>query len=74
LLVVGCHVIVRDRWCYIIALNVHAPSEDKSGDSKDRFCEGLEKVVINFRKYNITFCLEILMQNWGRAVFKSTPG
>jgi hypothetical protein len=54
--VVGCHVIVRDRWRYIIALNVHAPSEDKNGDSKDRFCEGLEKVVVYFRKYNITFC------------------
>jgi hypothetical protein len=54
--VVGCHVIVRDHLCYIIALNVHAPSEDKSDDSKDRFNEGLEKVVDRFRKYNIKFC------------------
>jgi len=32
---------------------VHAPSEAKSDDSKERLCEELEKVVDHFRKYNI---------------------
>jgi hypothetical protein len=31
-------------------LNVHAPSEEKSDDSKDSFYEGLEKVFGHFRK------------------------
>jgi len=30
-------------WCNIIVLNVHAPSEVKSADSKDSFNEELEQ-------------------------------
>ena len=29
--------VLRGRWCNIIVLNVHAPSEDKSDNSKDSF-------------------------------------
>jgi hypothetical protein len=31
LLVIGCHtyITLRGRWCHIIVLNVHAPTEDK---------------------------------------------
>jgi hypothetical protein len=32
------------RWCNIIVLNVHAPTEDKINDIKDRFYEELEQV------------------------------
>jgi hypothetical protein len=35
---------LRSRWCNIIILNVHAPSEGKSDDSKDSFYEELEQV------------------------------
>jgi hypothetical protein len=35
------YVILRGRW-YDIVLNVHAPTEDKSDDEKDRFNEELE--------------------------------
>jgi len=31
------HVVLRGRWCNIIVLNVHAPCEEKSGNSKDIF-------------------------------------
>ena len=31
------YIVLRDRWCNIIVLNVHAPSEEKSDDSKDSF-------------------------------------
>jgi hypothetical protein len=30
------YIVLRGCWCNI-ALNVHAPSEEKSGDSKDSF-------------------------------------
>ena len=30
-------IILRGCWCKIIVLNVHAPSKEKSDDSKDRF-------------------------------------
>jgi hypothetical protein len=31
------YIVLRDRWCNIIVLNVHTPSEDKRDDSKDSF-------------------------------------
>jgi hypothetical protein len=36
------YMVLRGRWCSIIALNVHAPTEEKSDDSKDSFYEELE--------------------------------
>ena len=33
------YIVLRGRWCNIIVLNVHEPSEDKSDDSKDSFYE-----------------------------------
>jgi hypothetical protein len=30
-------IILRGRWCDIIVLNVHAPTEDKTDDAKDIF-------------------------------------
>jgi hypothetical protein len=38
---------MRGRWCNIV-LNVHAPSEEKSDDSKDNFYEELEQVFDHF--------------------------
>jgi len=38
------YIVVRGRLCSIIVLNVHAPSEVKSDDSKDSFYEELEQV------------------------------
>jgi len=31
------YIVLRGRWCNIIVLNVHAPSEEKSDGSKDSF-------------------------------------
>ena len=45
------HIVLRGRWCNIIVLNVHAPSEEKSDDSKDSFYEELEQVFDHFPKY-----------------------
>jgi len=42
------YVVMRGRWCNIIVLNVHAPSEEKSDESKDSFYEELEQVFLSF--------------------------
>jgi exonuclease III len=44
--VIGC------RWCDIIVLNIHATTEDKIDDIKDRFYEELEHVFDKFPKYH----------------------
>ena len=42
------YIVLRGRWCNIIVLNVDAPSEDKSDDTKDSFYEEFEQVLIIF--------------------------
>jgi hypothetical protein len=42
------YIILRGRWCDIIVLNVHVPTEDKSDGKNDRFYEELEQVFENF--------------------------
>ena len=51
MLAIGCHirVVVRGRWCNIIVLHMHEPSEEKSDDSKESLYEKLEQVFNNFR-------------------------
>jgi len=44
--------VLRGHWCIIIVLNVHAPCEEKSGDSKDSFYEELEQVFDCRPKYH----------------------
>jgi exonuclease III len=36
------YITLKGRWCDIIVLNVHAPTEDKDDDIKDSFYEELE--------------------------------
>jgi len=38
------YIILSGRWCNIVVLNVHEPSEEKSDESKDSFYEELEQV------------------------------
>ena len=38
------YIVLRGRWFNIIVPNVHAPSDDKSDNSKDSFYEELEQV------------------------------
>jgi exonuclease III len=47
------YTVLRGRWCDIIVLNVHAPTEDKPNDMKGRFYEELEYVFYKFPKYHI---------------------
>ena len=45
------YIVLRDRWCNIIPVNVHAPSKEKSEESRDSFYEELEQVFDHFPKY-----------------------
>jgi len=49
--------VVRGRWRNITVVNVHAPSEDKSEDSKYSFYEELERVFNHFPKYHMKMIL-----------------
>jgi hypothetical protein len=71
----GCHKVLRGHWCDIIVLNVHAPSEDKSDDSKDRFYEKLEQVFDHFPKYHMKILLGDFNAKVGREnIFGPTIG
>ena len=38
------YIVRTGRYFNIVILNLHAPSKEKSYNSKDRFCENLEQV------------------------------
>jgi hypothetical protein len=46
------YIILRGRWCHIIVLDVHAPTEGKT-DVKNSFYEELEPVSDKFPKYHM---------------------
>jgi hypothetical protein len=69
------YIILRGRWCHIIVLNVHAPTEDKTDDVKDSFYEGLEHVFDKFPEYHMKILLGDLSAKVGREdIFKPTIG
>jgi hypothetical protein len=51
------YIILRGRWCHIIVLKVHAPTEDKTDEVKDSFYEKLERVFDKFPKYHMKILL-----------------
>jgi exonuclease III len=69
------YIILRGRWCHIIVLNVHAPTEDKTDDVKDSFYEELERVSDKFPKLNMQILLGDFNAKVGREdSFKPTIG
>jgi hypothetical protein len=42
------YIVLRGRWCNIIVLNAHAPTEEKGDESKDGFYGELEGVFKSF--------------------------
>jgi hypothetical protein len=69
------YMILRGRWCNIILLNVHAPTEDKIDDIKDRFYEELEQVFDKFPKHHMKILLGHFNAKVGREdFFKPTIG
>jgi endonuclease/exonuclease/phosphatase family metal-dependent hydrolase len=47
------YILLRGRWCNIIVLNVHPPTEDKTDNIKDRFHEELVQVFDKYAKYHM---------------------
>jgi hypothetical protein len=69
------YIILRGRWCHIIVLNVHAPTEDKTDDVKDSFYEELEPVFDKFPKYHMKSLLGDFKAKAGKEdIFKPTIG
>jgi hypothetical protein len=63
----------RGRWRYIIVLNIHAPTEDKTDDVKDSFYKELECVFDIFVKYHTKILLGDFNAKVGREdIFKLT--
>jgi hypothetical protein len=69
------YIMLRGRWCHIIVLNVHAPTEDKTDGVKDSFYEELERVFDKFPKYHMKILLGEFSAKVGRKnIFKPTIG
>jgi hypothetical protein len=69
------YIILRGRWCHIIVLNVHAPTEGKTEDVKDSFYEDVERVFDKFPKYHMKILLGDFNAKVGREyIFKPTVG
>ena len=65
------YIFLRGRWCNIIVLIVHAPSEDKSGDTKVSFYEELEQVFDHFPRYHMKIPLGDFNAKVGREYFQT---
>jgi hypothetical protein len=50
------YITLKGRWCNIIVVNVHAPTEAKD-DMKDSFYEELEEVFDQFSRYHMKILL-----------------
>ena len=69
------YIVLRGRWCDIVVLNEHAPSEEKSDDGKVSFYEQLEQVFDNFLKHHMKIILGHFNAKVGREnIFKPTIG
>jgi hypothetical protein len=69
------YIIIRGCWYNITVLKMHAPSEEKSYDSKDSFSEELEQVFSHFPKYHLKILLGDFNAKVGREnIFKPTIG
>jgi hypothetical protein len=69
------YILLRSRWCHIIVLNIHAPTEDKTDDVKDSFYEEFECVFDKFPKYHMKILLGAFNAKVGKEdIFKPTTG
>jgi hypothetical protein len=69
------YMILRGRWCSIIVLNVHAPTEDKIDYIKDRFYEELEQVFDKLPKNHMKILFGGFNAKVGSEdIFKPTIG
>jgi hypothetical protein len=68
-------IVLRGRWCNIILLNAHTPTEEKNDNSKDSFYEVSEQVFDHFPKYLVTILLgEFIAKLRREDIFKPKIG
>jgi hypothetical protein len=69
------YITKRGGWCHMFVLNVHAATENKIDDVKDKFCEELEHVFDIFPKYHTKILLVDFSAKVGREdIFEPTTG
>jgi hypothetical protein len=69
------YITLRSRWCHIIVMNVHAPTEDKTDDVKDSSYEEFERVFDKFPKYHMKILIGDFTAKVGKEdIFKPTIG
>jgi hypothetical protein len=68
------YIILIGRWCHIIVLNVHAPTEDKTDDVKDSFYDELERVFDKFPKYHMKILLDFNAELGKEDIIKPSIG
>jgi hypothetical protein len=51
------YITLKGRWCDVIVLNMHAPTEDKDDDINDSFYEELEQIFDQFPTYHMKILL-----------------
>ena len=69
------YIVLRSGSYNIIVLNLHAPSEEKSDDSKYSFYKEIEQVFYHFPKYHMKIMLGDFNAKVGREnIFKLTIG
>jgi len=71
--VIGCHIVLRCRWCNIIVLNARALREEKSDDSNYSFMRNFSRFLIIFPKYHTKILFGDFNAKVGRKnIFKLT--
>jgi hypothetical protein len=60
------YVTLKGRWCGIIVLNAHAPTEDKDDVIKGSFYEELEQAFDQFLRYHMKHLLRDFNAKLGR--------
>lgn len=64
-------ILLRDGCCDITVPNKLGPSQDKSGDTKDRFYEEVEQLFDHCPKYNMKFLFGEFNAKLGREHFQA---
>ena len=69
------YLVLKGRWCDIIVINAHAPTEEKDDHIKDSFYEELEHTFDQLSRYNMKILLGDFNAKVGREdIFKPTIG
>ncbi|KAJ4436120.1 hypothetical protein ANN_18747 [Periplaneta americana] len=69
------YLVLKGRWCDIIVINAHAPTEEKDDHIKDSFYEELEHTFDQFPRYHMKVLLGDFNAKVGQEdIFKPTIG